>query len=115
MLQVTATGHVVSEEGDIQLEPIARSIRRGRLRRELSQRDLANALTTVSGNCTVDREQVARWEGSRRIPSPYWRHWLASVLDVSEQDLERAAAVSRLARSVPEILERQNRRQDPER
>lgn len=95
------------DEGDFQLEPIGSLIRQGRLRRDLSQRDLANHLGNLSGNDAVDREQVARWEGSRRIPSPYWRHWLATVLDTSEEELERAAAVSRLARKVPEILEGQ--------
>lgn len=106
MLQVTSSGNLVNEEGDVHLEPIASFIRGRRGQRRLSQRDLAKALVTASGNDSVDREQVARWEGSRRIPSPYWRHWLALVLNTSEEHLDRAAAVSRLARSVPEIMQR---------
>jgi transcriptional regulator with XRE-family HTH domain len=107
-MMVTRDGHVIIEnddEGDV-VEPVGAVIRRLRHDRSMSQRVLADALVNASGNDSVDREQVARWENGRRIPSWYWRRWLADVLGSSEEDLERAAAFARLERSLLQIARR---------
>ncbi len=59
-----------------------------------SQYALAERLRSESGNASVAREYVARWENGRRIPTPYWRQYLSSVLDIPREDLDRAAAVA---------------------
>ena len=63
-----------------------------------SQDDLAAKLHAMSGNDSVTREEVSRWERGKRIPGPYWRNWLSRVLDTSCDELELAAAVSRRRR-----------------
>jgi transcriptional regulator with XRE-family HTH domain len=104
-MMVTRDGHVIieSDQDDDFFEPVGAAIRRLRHDRQMSQRVLAQALVNASGNDAVDREQVARWESGRRIPSWYWRRWLADVLGSSEEELERAAAIARLARSLSRI------------
>jgi len=42
---------------------------------------------------------VARWETGRRIPTPYWRAYLAEVLQLPPAVLDQAAAVSKARRS----------------
>lgn len=55
----------------------------------------------MSGNPSVAREYVARWESGRRIPTPYWRNFLSAALGVPRGDLDRAAALSARMRSTP--------------
>ncbi len=64
----------------------------------LTQCDLAERLHTISGNDSITREEVSRWERGKRIPGPYWRGWLGQVLDTTEQELEHAAAFARRVR-----------------
>ncbi|RZU53977.1 helix-turn-helix protein [Krasilnikovia cinnamomea] len=78
--------------------PIGRLIRRHRLRRAMTQTALADALAAASGNRSVSRDQVSRWESGGRVPGPYWRGWLGAVLDLPRQELDRAAAEARAAR-----------------
>jgi transcriptional regulator with XRE-family HTH domain len=78
--------------------PVGRLIRRQRLRRALTQAALAEALASVSGNGSVTRDQVSRWEGGGRVPGPYWRGWLSVVLGVPRSELDRAAARARAER-----------------
>ncbi|GAB1646281.1 helix-turn-helix domain-containing protein [Krasilnikovia sp. MM14-A1259] len=78
--------------------PIGRLIRRYRLRRAMTQVALANALAAASGNRSVSRDQVSRWEGGGRVPGPYWRGWLGVVLGLSRHELDRAAAEARAVR-----------------
>nr|BFE52507.1 hypothetical protein GCM10017745_59340 [Saccharothrix mutabilis subsp. capreolus] len=66
--------------------------------RGLTQYDLATRLHAASGNASVTREEVSRWERGKRIPGPYWRTWLSRVLEVPTQELERAAASARRQR-----------------
>ncbi|WIY00860.1 helix-turn-helix transcriptional regulator [Amycolatopsis mongoliensis] len=63
-----------------------------------SQEDLATRLHAMSGNASVTREEVSRWERGKRIPGPYWRSWLSRVLDTPCDELELAAAVARRRR-----------------
>jgi 3-keto-L-gulonate-6-phosphate decarboxylase/transcriptional regulator with XRE-family HTH domain len=74
--------------------PIGRLIERARVSTGRSQYALAERLRGASGNPSVTREYVARWENGRRIPTPYWRQFLSAVLDVPRDDLDRAAAVA---------------------
>ncbi|WP_245757657.1 helix-turn-helix transcriptional regulator [Amycolatopsis xylanica] len=63
--------------------------------RGLSQHDLAEKLQSVSGNSSITREVVSRWERGKRIPGPYWRHWLGHALEMPPCDLESAASRTR--------------------
>ncbi|WP_229795543.1 helix-turn-helix transcriptional regulator [Saccharothrix coeruleofusca] len=69
-----------------------------RRRHGLTQRGLTERLHAVSGNRGVTREDVSRWERGKRIPGPYWRHWLSDVLEVPRAELERAATAARRSR-----------------
>jgi tetratricopeptide (TPR) repeat protein len=42
---------------------------------------------------------VARWETGRRIPTPYWRTHLATVLQLAVSEFDKAAAVSKAHRA----------------
>nr|WP_148302848.1 helix-turn-helix transcriptional regulator [Saccharothrix espanaensis] len=77
------------------ISEILAELRRGR---GLTQDDLAERLHAASGNTSVTREEVSRWERGKRIPGPYWRSWLGQVLDTPQHELERAAAIERAAR-----------------
>src|ERR1700683_2049316 len=44
------------------------------------------------------RAMVARWEPGRRIPTPYWRVHLATVLQLPAAQLDEAASVARARR-----------------
>jgi hypothetical protein len=64
----------------------------------MTQAVLADRLADLSGNPSVSRDQVTRWERGGRVPSPYWRHWLAIALDVPNLQLARAARMARAVR-----------------
>jgi len=78
--------------------PISELIRDFRTRRGMTQAALADRLARVSGNTSATRDQVTRWERGGRVPSPYWRHWLAVTLEVSDSDLDLAARRARAVR-----------------
>ncbi|WP_246018859.1 helix-turn-helix transcriptional regulator [Saccharothrix australiensis] len=78
--------------------PISETLAELRRSRGLTQDDLAERLHAASGNTSVTREEVSRWERGKRIPGPYWRGWLGQVLDTPQHELERAAAIERAAR-----------------
>ncbi|HWC84562.1 MAG TPA: helix-turn-helix transcriptional regulator [Pseudonocardiaceae bacterium] len=86
--------------GTVRTEPIGQLVRRARHARGMSQYALAAALATMSGNDGVNREAVARWERGRRVPGPYWRHWLAVALNLPGTLLGAAARCSRPGRPV---------------
>lgn len=81
-------------------EPVWRAIRRLRHSNGYSQYTLARKLVEVSGNTGITREEVARWERGKRIPGPYWRDWLSSVLGVRRDVLDAAAEYARKVRRV---------------
>jgi transcriptional regulator with XRE-family HTH domain len=85
--------------------PVGDLIRELRHRRGLTQVALAERLAEVSGNDGVNRRQVARWERGKRIPSRYWRNWIAVVLETPAQNLDRAAALAQFLRAAPEVAE----------
>ena len=82
-------------------ETVGELISRVRDRLGKSQYALAEALREVSGRSdgVPDRSMVARWETGRRIPTPYWRVHLATVLRVSAAELDRAAAAAKARRA----------------
>ncbi|MFC3453045.1 helix-turn-helix domain-containing protein [Amycolatopsis speibonae] len=84
--------------------PLCELLAEQRIAKGWSQCDLVAKLHTLSGNDSVTREEVSRWERGKRIPGPYWRQWLSDVLDTSGRELELAAAVARGQRrkSAPE-------------
>jgi putative transcriptional regulator len=79
-------------------EPISVVIRRVRRCHGMTQAALADRLADLSGNPSVSRDQVTRWERGGRVPSPYWRHWLAIALDVPYVQLADAARMARAVR-----------------
>jgi transcriptional regulator with XRE-family HTH domain len=76
-------------------------IARARERLGKSQYALAEALREACGrgDGIPDRTMVARWETGRRIPTPYWRTYLAAVLQLPPSVLDQAAAVSKARRA----------------
>jgi transcriptional regulator with XRE-family HTH domain len=64
-----------------------------------SQLRVAELLCAASGLPTVSRHEISRWEREQRVPSAHWLRWLAVVLEVPLDELERAAAVTRAARA----------------
>lgn len=72
-----------------------------RMRAELgiSQYGLAERLVEVSGNTSVTRAQVNRWERHKRIPTPYWRRHLAAVFGLPIQQMDKASALARKLRA----------------
>nr|WP_232376314.1 helix-turn-helix transcriptional regulator [Amycolatopsis aidingensis] len=79
-------------------EPISELVLQHRRKHGLTQCTLADRLSTVSGNYSVTREEVSRWERGKRIPGPYWRSWLSLALELPRTDLEKAAAAQRHSR-----------------
>nr|WP_215542989.1 helix-turn-helix transcriptional regulator [Amycolatopsis sp. CA-230715] len=75
--------------------PVCELIATRRIAKGWSQCELATKLHAMSGNDSVTREEVSRWERGKRIPGPYWRQWLSNALDTSCHELELAAAVAR--------------------
>lgn len=73
-------------------ESIGSLIARLRKERGKSQEDLAQILSAASGDPSLTRETVSRWEREARIPGRYWRNWLASALEIPIDTLDRAAA-----------------------
>jgi transcriptional regulator with XRE-family HTH domain len=85
--------------------PVGDLIRELRHRRGLTQVAMADRLAAASGNDGVNRRQVARWERGKRIPSRYWRNWIAVVLDTPAARLDRAAALAQFLRAAPGMAE----------
>lgn len=85
-------------------ETISELIKWARERRNLSQRDLAQALVDVSGRDTITRSDISRWERGKRIPTNHWLHWLSCVLQVPLPHLQYAATVARRDRMINQEL-----------
>ncbi|RKN50816.1 helix-turn-helix domain-containing protein [Micromonospora endolithica] len=66
-----------------------------RLARGWSQRRLAAELCAVSGQPTLSRHEISRWERQLRVPGGFWLGWLAVVLAVPLDVLVGAAARTR--------------------
>ncbi len=81
--------------------PAGQLIRHARNTLGYSQYAVAEELARASGNDALTREQVARWERGKRIPGPYWRQWICTVLQLSASELETAARFARDARWQP--------------
>ncbi|MBB5869413.1 transcriptional regulator with XRE-family HTH domain [Allocatelliglobosispora scoriae] len=69
--------------------------------RGLSQLRLAELLCAASGTPTLSRHEISRWERGERVPGPHWLSWLAIVLEVPPEVLERSARISRWVRHAP--------------
>ncbi|MFC0437023.1 helix-turn-helix transcriptional regulator [Kutzneria buriramensis] len=86
-------------------ELISDLIKRARTERGLSQTGLAMSLADVSGQDTVTRSEVSRWERGKRIPTRHWLRWLTVVLEVPLERLECAATFSRRFRTVKSVAD----------
>lgn len=79
-------------------EPIGEIIKRARVAHGYSQSELAAELARCSGNRSVSRDYVKRWESGKRIPHGSWRGWLSNALDVPSERLDAGARASQRAR-----------------
>jgi len=79
--------------------PIGRLIRSVRRERGLTQKELADALVSVSGNDGLSRDEVSRWERGKRVPGSYWQGWLGAVLEVAPDRLRASARLAKELRS----------------
>jgi transcriptional regulator with XRE-family HTH domain len=79
-------------------ETLGALVARVRQEQGVTQLRLAERLCAASGQATVTRHEVSRWEREERIPSGYWLGWLALALDIPLAELERAAGASRRRR-----------------
>jgi transcriptional regulator with XRE-family HTH domain len=86
-------------------ELISDLIKRTRRERGLSQNDLAMELARVSGQDTVTRSDVSRWERGKRIPTRHWLRWLGEVLGLPSERLEYAATFARRFRAMKSVTE----------
>ncbi|KAA9164925.1 helix-turn-helix domain-containing protein [Amycolatopsis acidicola] len=75
--------------------PIGLLIRSARRERGLTQYDLADALAAASGNASLGRDEVSRWERGKRVPGPYWQAWLGIVLDLAPELLRDSARLAK--------------------
>jgi transcriptional regulator with XRE-family HTH domain len=75
--------------------PIGRLIRAARRERGLTQYDLADELAAASGNKSLGRDEVSRWERGKRVPGPYWRGWLSVVLGIAPDRLRTSARIAK--------------------
>jgi len=93
---------VPSGPWDARRESIGALLQRLRAAQGWSQLRLATKLCDVSGMPTVSRHEVSRWEREERVPSSFWRQWLAVLLDAPLEQLEAAVAAAdgRLDRTV---------------
>jgi transcriptional regulator with XRE-family HTH domain len=62
-----------------------------------SQSRLASKLCEVSGQPTITREDISRWENGRRSPGPFWLRHLATALQLPMTTLEEADRMDRRA------------------
>jgi len=89
----------------LNVETIGNLIVRTRQARGWSQLRLAALLCAASGNPSVTRHEVSRWERGERIPTRYWLRWLAHVLDIPLDVAIHAAAVTRARRRASRVRE----------
>lgn len=77
------------------LGELVRDLRQARL---WSQADLAERLCVESGQCTLTRQDISRWETGGTIPRRRWLEHLAQVLEVGTDVLAREASLDRVNR-----------------
>src|SRR5262249_48158514 len=78
-------------------ETIGALVARVRQEQGVTQLRLAERLCASSGQATVTRHEISRWEREERIPSGYWLRWLAVAVGVPMGQLAPAAAAARSA------------------
>ncbi|MGW0589434.1 helix-turn-helix domain-containing protein [Streptosporangium sp. NPDC002607] len=72
-------------------------IKQSRQAKGLTQASLADRLARVSGQATITRSEVSRWERGKRLPLA-WLPWLSIVLDLPLAVLDQAVVLSRAKR-----------------
>ncbi|MFI1385264.1 transcriptional regulator [Embleya sp. NPDC020886] len=77
-----------------QHETVGTLIARVRREQGRTQQRLADLLCQASGDATVTRHEVSRWERGVRLPTR-WLPWISTVLGISLDELEAAAAPMR--------------------
>ncbi|WP_326829573.1 helix-turn-helix domain-containing protein [Streptosporangium sp. NBC_01810] len=72
-------------------------IKQSRQAKGLTQASLADRLARASGQSTITRNEVSRWERGKRLPLA-WLPWLSIVLDLPLAVLDQAVVLSRAKR-----------------
>jgi transcriptional regulator with XRE-family HTH domain len=67
-------------------------IKQARQAKGLTQASLADRLARASGQSTVTRNEVSRWERGKRMPLA-WLPWLSIVLDLPLSTLDQAVVL----------------------
>ena len=84
-----------------------------------SQGDLADALNQASGEVTLTRTEVSRWERGVRVPQRYWTKWIADVGGISLDRVQQCRTAAKALRgnapiptlNLPEIVPDPDERQ----
>jgi transcriptional regulator with XRE-family HTH domain len=92
----TGSGH----HGKVDIGALIRSAREAH---GLSQDELASALMLASGNASLSRNYVSRWENGKRGVSGHWAVYLAQVLELSVDVLEDASLKRRAILAVSSV------------
>lgn len=67
-----------------------------------SQNDLADRLNLASGEVTLTRSEISRWERGTRVPQSFWGKWIAAVAGIPLDRVQAAGAAARQLRgSIP--------------
>lgn len=73
---------------------IGRLIAQLRTDRDWSQSQFADQLARASGNPSITRNEVSRWERGTRRPRRYWLEWIAVVFGMTVLDLDDLAKLA---------------------
>lgn len=92
--------------------PISALLRETRMRRRLTQHELADTLAASSGK-SVTRTRISDWETGRQIPDAIWRALLCVVLGIPYGRMTAAALVSREGRRTSRSQRPSGRRRPP--
>jgi transcriptional regulator with XRE-family HTH domain len=84
-------------------------------RRGFTQKAMAERLCEVSGQVTVSRHELSRWEREVRIPSDFWLGWLSEVLEEPVSVLEEARARSKGGKTMTGTAKSRTDRRTPTR
>lgn len=62
-----------------------------------SQADQAAVLSELAGQA-ITRNEISRWEGERRLPTPFWQRYIAESFGVEVRTIGQAVAAARAKR-----------------
>jgi len=63
-----------------------------------SQGDLADELNRASGEVTLTRTEVSRWERGARVPQRHWARWIADVGGITLDRVQESRTAAKALR-----------------